>query len=159
MNLLKIIIILTIIHITAYAEVINVDNIIDQAKKQNKQLLVFFHMTYCGACKRMIRDSINNPKIIKQIEKDFIYLDMNINNSKDVIIYKEFKGSVHQFARTFDIYLYPSTIFIGSDCEVKYHLKGYRDTEKFSTVIEYVSTRSYEKMDFDSFIDEKEFNK
>ncbi len=116
-------------------------------------------MTYCGACKRMIKDSLKNPKIIKQIENDFIYLDMNINNSEDIIIHKEFKGSVHKFARTFDIYLYPSTIFIGQDNEVKFHLKGYRDTEKFSTVIEYISTKSYENIDLDSFIDEKEFNK
>jgi len=157
MNILKILILIVSLQVLVSAKVINVDNFINQAKKQDKQVLIFFHMTYCGACKKMIRLSLNNPEIIKQIDKDFIYLDLNINHD-DNIIYKDFKGSIHKFARYLNIHFYPSTIFIGRDNEVKFHLKGYRDKEKFSTVIQYVSTKSYKKMSLDSFIDEKDFN-
>lgn len=157
MNLPKTLILILSLQALLFAKIINVDNITTQAKQQNKQVLIFFHMTNCGACKKMIRLSLNDKKIIQQIDKDFIYLDLNINDD-DNIIYKDFKGSIHKFARSLDIHLYPSTIFIGKDDEVKYHLVGYRDKEKFSTVIEYVSTMSYNKMTLDSFIDEKDFN-
>jgi thioredoxin-related protein len=156
MNLIKIFILTVSLHLISYAELINIDNIANEAKKQNKQLLIFFHMTRCGSCKKMIKNSIENLEIRKQISKDFIYIDMNINND-DIIVYKNFKGSIHNFARSFDIHLYPSTIFIGLDNEVKYHLVGYRDKEVFSTIIEYVSTKSYETMDLELFINEKEF--
>lgn len=158
MNLLKILILIVLFYATSNAKVINVDNLVNEAKKQDKQLLIFFHMTYCPACKRMVRESINSQDIIAQIKSDFIYLDMNINHD-DNIIYKDFKGSIHKFAKEFNIYFYPSTIFIGKDNEVKYNLKGYRNKEKFSTVIQYISTKSYKKMSLDSFIDEKDFNK
>ena len=158
MTPLKLLILALSLQVLVSAKVINVDNVVKQAREQDKQVLIFFHMTYCGACKKMIRVSLKNPDIIKQIDKDFIYLDLNINHD-DNIVYKDFKGSIHQFARSFDVYMYPSTIFIDKESEVKYHLVGYRDKEKFSTVIEYVSTKSYEKMSLDSFISEKDFNK
>jgi len=154
---MKILILTLFLHITAYAELINVDNITAQAKKENKQVLLFFHMTRCGACKEMIKTSIEDAEIRKQIDRDFLYVDMNIN-SKDEVIYKTFKGTVHRFAKSLGINLYPSTIFIDGDNEVKYHLIGYRDKNKFSTVIEYVSTRLYKSMDLESFINEKDFN-
>lgn len=157
MNPIKILILLISLHLISYAEVIDINHISSEAKKQNKQLLIFFHMTRCGSCKKMIKTSIEDLEIKKQIDKDFIYIDMNINNS-DSVVYKNFKGTIHNFARSLNIYLYPTTIFMGMDNEVKYHLAGYRDKEKFSTVIEYVSSKSYKSMDFDSFVNERDFN-
>lgn len=157
MNILKILILLFILHIATYAEVINIDKMAIEAKKQEKQLLIFFHMTRCGACKKMIKTSLHSPEITDQISSGFILIDMNIDDDKSVV-YKNFLGSIHDFARTLNIHLYPSTIFIGADNEVKYHLIGYRDKDKFSTIIEYVSTKSYDSMDLDKFINEKEFN-
>lgn len=157
MNLIKLLTLILLLHVTTYAELINVDNIVAQAKKENKQVLLFFHMVRCGACKEMIKTSIEDADIRKQIDRDFLYVDMNIN-SKDEVVYKNFKGTVHRFAKSLDINLYPSTIFIDGNSEVKYHLVGYRDKDKFSTVIEYVSTKSYKSMDLEAFINEKDFN-
>jgi thioredoxin-related protein len=157
MNLIKILILTLLLHLTAYAELINVDNVAAQAKKENKQVLLFFHMTRCGACKEMIKTSVEDPDIKRQIDRDFLFVDMNIN-SKDEVIYKNFKGSVHRFAKSLDINLYPSSIFVDGNNEVKYHLIGYRDKDKFSRIIEYVSTKSYESMDLEAFINEKDFN-
>lgn len=157
MNLIKILILTIFLHATSNAELINVDNIVAQAKKENKQVLLFFHMIRCGACKEMIKTSIEDAGIRKQIDRDFLYVDMNIN-SKDEVIHKSFKGTVHRFAKSLGIHLYPSVIFIDGDNEVKYHLVGYRDKDKFSTIIEYVSTASYKNMDLESFMNEKDFN-
>lgn len=157
MNLIKLLILIIFLHATSNAELINVDNIVAEAKRENKQVLLFFHMVRCGACKEMIKTSIEDAEIKKQIDRDFLFVDMNIN-SKDEVVYKNFKGTVHRFAKSLDINLYPSTIFIDGNSEVKYHLVGYRDKDKFSTVIEYVSTKSYKSMDLESFINEKDFN-
>ncbi|MBW6489331.1 thioredoxin fold domain-containing protein [Sulfurimonas sp.] len=157
MNLIKILILALFLHVTIYAEPINIDNIVSQAKKENKQVLLFFNMTRCGACKEMIKTSIEDADIRRRIDRDFLYVGMNIN-SKDEVIHKTFKGSVHGFAKSLGINLYPSAIFLGCDNEQKYHLVGYRDKDKFSTIIEYVSTKSYKSMDLESFINEKDFN-
>lgn len=157
MNIVKILILAFLLKATVYAELINVDNIAALAKKDDKQVLLFFHMSRCGACKEMIKTSVEDVDIRRQIDKDFIYVDMCIN-SKDEVIYKNFKGSVHMLAKSLGINLYPSTIFIDGNNEVKYHLVGYRDKNKFSTIIEYVSTKSYKNMDLESFINEKDFN-
>lgn len=157
MNLIKLLILIIFLHDVANAELINVDSVVAQAKKENKQVLLFFHMTRCGACKEMIKTSIEDAGIRKQIDRDFLFVDMNIN-SKDEVIHKSFKGTVHRFAKSLGIDLYPSTIFMDGDNELKYHLVGYRDKDKFSTVIEYVSTKSYKSMDLESFMNEKDFN-
>ena len=157
MNPLKILILIISLHVVVSAKVISINNIIDEAKKQDKQVLIFFHMTYCGACKKMIKNSFNDQEITKQINRDFILVDLNINDN-DSVIHNDFEGSIHRYAKSLNINFYPSNIFIDRDNEVIFNLKGYRDKEKFSTVIEYISTKAYKKMSLESFIDEKDFN-
>jgi len=139
------------------AKTINIDNISNQAKSQNRQLLIFFHMTYCGYCKKMIRTTLNDKRTAQKIEKNFTLLSLNINKN-DSVIYKNFKGSIHDFARSLKINLYPSIIFIGENKEVIGKIEGYRGVESFSTVLEYFSTKSYKTMELDSFINELDFN-
>ncbi|MGB6020250.1 MAG: thioredoxin fold domain-containing protein [Sulfurimonadaceae bacterium] len=157
MNPLKILILIVSLHVIISAKVINIDNIVNDAIRQDRQVLLFFHMTYCGACKKMKRDTIDNPYVNSLINKNFSLIRMNINDD-DTVVYKDFKGSIHQFARSLDVYLYPSTMFIGTDNNIKHHLVGFRDKDKFLTVLDYVITKSYEKMTLDTFINEKDFN-
>lgn len=114
-------------------------------------------MTHCGICKRM-KTYINNDRHVKSvIDKDFTILYLNIDDD-DTVVYKDFKGSIHKFAHTLDVHMYPSTIFISWDNEVKHNVVGYRDRDKFLTILDYINTDSYESMTLQSFIDEKDFN-
>ena len=158
MKLLKILILIIMLHVATYADDINIDNIVSKAVKTNKHVMIFFHMTYCGACKKMKNISIKDNNIQTAIEKDFIYIHVNIDDL-DEYIYKNFEGDNHEFAREMGVSFYPTTIFIDKDSKVAYQLNGYRDANKLLEVIEYVSTKSYLKMRLCDFIDEKEFNK
>jgi len=157
MRLLTLLILIISLQTISSAKVINIDTISNQAASQNRQLMIFFHMTYCGYCKKMIRTTLSDKKTAQKIEKNFTLLSLNINKS-DSIIYKNFKGSIHAFARSLKITLYPSTIFIDESNKVIGKIEGYRGVKSFSTLIEYFSTKSYKTMDLDSFINEIDFN-
>lgn len=157
MKPLKLLILIIFLHVTLSAKVIDLNNIANLALQENKQIMIFFNMTYCGACRKMKNNVLDDTIVKRKISKDFIFVDMNINDD-EIVLYNGFKGKIRNFARKFNIFFYPHIIFMGVDKNVKHHLKGYRDKEKLLTVIEYIGTRSYEKMDLDSFISEKEFN-
>jgi thioredoxin-related protein len=58
----------------------------EQAAKENKKVLVIFHASWCGWCKKM-EASINDPELKKMFEDNYVlaYLDvMEQPNKKDL---------------------------------------------------------------------------
>ncbi len=163
MKLLKIILLSLFIVVFSYAKEkkpidINIDNISIEAKKQSKHTLLFFHMTRCPYCKKMEKFTFRNKDIKKQLEKSFIFVDVNIDDD-DNIKYKNFFDTKKQFAKHLAIRFYPTVIFINDDNTIVYMLKGYRTKNKFNIVLNYIKSLSYLDMSLESYIDELEFNK
>lgn len=136
--------------------IINIDEISKkEANVEKKHSLVFFHMTYCPYCIKMI-DNAFSDKIAKQkMEKDYIFIDVNVDD-EGVIQYKDFHGSKKEFAKSLAIGYYPSVVFIDENNEIVYALKGYRQTETFIHTLDYITSKSYLKTDFAGYLFEKD---
>lgn len=154
MKYIKIILLFLILNISLYGTDLNIDILSKEAKKYNKQLLLFFHMTYCPYCEKMLEENFKDKKFLKEFNKNFILVDINVNDSGN-IIYKEFNGDRSDFAYEYDVRFYPTTKFINDD-KITYSVKGYRNKEKFDLILKYVKTKSYGKMTLEEFIDEVE---
>ncbi len=138
--------------------IVNIDQISKEAKEQKKDVLIFFHMTYCPYCVRMIDNTFSDKVAKKKMEKDFIFVDVNIDD-KDKISYKEFKGSKKEFSKKLSISFYPTVVFIDGSNEIVYALKGYRGIDTFNHVLDYIKTKAYLQTDFAGFLDDMEFSK
>lgn len=133
-----------------FAITLDIDNLSSQAKNKNKKILIFFHMDYCGYCEKMLKENFKNKSILNKINKDFIYVDININD-EDTIVYKNFKGSTLEFARKYKIYFFPTTIFLQNN-KVVYKVKGYRNTIKFDYILKYIKSDVYKNQVLEEFI-------
>ncbi len=129
---------------------INIDNLTAQAKKENKHVIIFFHMTYCPYCERMVDRTFEDKNITLKLKKEYLYVDINVNDDGD-IIYQDFKGDKSEFSEHLDVSLYPTVLFLDSENEVAYTSRGYRETEKFNRILNFISTKSYEDLDFSEF--------
>ncbi len=129
---------------------INIDAMCVEAKKSHKHVLVFLHRPGCSYCNTMIEFTLPDEKIVQKIKKSFILVDIDIKDPGEVI-YDDFKGSKHEFAKTFGYDFYPNSIFIDKNKEIVYEQAGYQDEESFLNILRFVESYSYENMDIEDF--------
>lgn len=132
---------------------ININVIDEDAKKTNKITMVFFHMTHCPYCNRMLEEMYEKEDAMSVINQSFYYVDINIDDDA-IITYNKFKGTAAEFASYYDIKMYPTILFIDHG-RIIYYVHGYRNEEKFNFIMKYVASRSVDKMDLLEFINEE----
>jgi thioredoxin-related protein len=147
---------LFILPLYLYANDINFDTIVKQSSKQNKQVMVFFHMEHCPWCHKMIDVSLSKQDVQDTINKYFTYIDVDIETSGN-ILYKNQTYSKRDFAREFNIYFYPTTLMFDDGIVIK-NINGYRNKNKFTNLIKYIGTKSYKDMTIKEFIANEDFN-
>ena len=132
---------LTIVSIN-FADDINFNNLVLEAKKTNKHILVFLHITGCHYCIKMEEFTFDNEKVEALIKKDFIFVDINIRD-KGIVLFDKFKGNKLKFAKEMGYSMYPSCLFFDQNGELVYDEVGYRDESKFLKTLKEVSAKSY----------------
>ncbi len=150
MNMLKFLFLLLTSITLSVASSINIDKLVIEAKKSHKHVLIFLHKPHCSFCENMIEFTLPDEKIAQKIKKDFIFVDIDISDSEE-IVFDDFNGSKHEFAKSLGFDFYPSSVFIDGEEEVVYGQAGYKDEDKFLKTLRFVESRSYEDMGIDDF--------
>jgi len=132
------------------ADSIDIDKLLGEAKKSRKHVLVFLHKPHCGYCENMILFTLPEDEVAQKIQKSFIFVDIDIADAGEVI-FDDFKGSKHDFAKSLGFNFYPSSVFIDEDEEVVYGQAGYKDEDKYLKILRFVESRSYVNMGLDDF--------
>jgi len=129
---------------------INLNTIIDNTSKKDKQVVVFFHMSNCGYCERMSNQTFQNKEIQNILQKDFVVVDVNIDH-KESIVFDTKRYSKKEFSNIMNVNFFPTVLFFDENYEVTYTVRGYRDNQKFKDILLFIKTKSYESMDFFDF--------
>lgn len=133
------------------SSIIDIDKITQKAKLENKHIVVFFHMEYCPYCIKFNDKTLNDKKIKGKLQKDYIFVDINIDK-EDTIIFKDFKGTQNQFSKSLNVSFFPTVLFVDSSKNIIYKLKGYKEAKTFNQVLDYITSKSYLKSDFNSYL-------
>lgn len=133
------------------SDIIDIDKKIQKAKKQNKELMIFFHIPDCPYCEAMLDGNFKNNSIIKLIEENFILVDIYTANKVD-IVFKNFKGSPKEFAKHVKATAYPATLFMDRNSNIFYSAIGYRNIQEYIHELKYIITKNYKQMPLDEFV-------
>jgi len=154
----KLIILLILLSTFSYGRggVVNIDQIAQEAKNEKKHIILFFHMTHCPYCIRMIDNAFSDTFAKQKMEKNYIYVDVNIDDN-DLIKYKDYQGDKRGFSKNLNIAFYPTVVFIDENNEIVYALKGYRDTTTFNLILDYINEKFYLETDFAGYLTDLEF--
>jgi thioredoxin-related protein len=151
------ILLLTIIGLSnIQAKDVNINELVAKAKKENKQLMFFFHIPKCPYCARMLKKNFKDEKILNEIEKNLILTDI-YTKDKGIITFNDFKGDRKAFAKYIGAVAYPATIFLDNDGKTIHKAIGYRNIGEYISEIKYVTTNSYKTKDLETFTEELEF--
>jgi len=140
-----ILILLTVVSMT-FASDVNLDKLVVEAKKTNKHILVFLHITGCNYCLKMQEWTFDDEKVIAAIKKDFIFVDINVRD-KGLVSFDNMKISKLKFAKEIGYPMYPTCLFFDKNGELVYDEVGYRDEEKFLKTLQLVSSKAYNDLD------------
>jgi len=125
-----------------FANDVELDQLVDEAKKTNKHILVFLHITGCSYCLKMQEWTFDDDKVIEAIKKDFIFVDINVRD-EGLISFDGLKVSKLKFAKEIGYPMYPSCLFFDQNGELVYDEVGYRDENKFLETLKIVSSKDY----------------
>lgn len=136
--------------ITGYSKIIDMDKILNN----NKQVMVFFYMQHCPWCHKMMRESLR-VEDIQKINRYFFYIDIDVEDNSKIIYNKQMISKI-DFAKKFNIYFYPTTLFFENGKKI-YNIKGYQNKVKFRYTTKYIDSKSYKTMDINEFITNENF--
>ena len=129
-----------------FANDIDLDKIVVDAKKTNKHILVFLHITGCTYCLKMQEWTFDDDKVIAAIKKDFLFVDINVKD-EGLVSFDNMKISKLKFAKEIGYPMYPSCLFFDKNGELVYDEVGFRDEVKFLKTLQDVSSKAYNDLD------------
>ena len=136
---------LTVVSMT-FANDIDLDKLVIDAKKTNKHILVFLHITGCTYCLKMQEWTFDDDKVIEALKKDFIFVDINVRD-EGLVSFDNMKISKLKFAKEIGYPMYPSCLFFDQNGELVYDEVGFRDETKFLKTLQDVSSKAYNDID------------
>jgi thioredoxin-related protein len=94
--------------------------------------------------------TLDDDTIKELIKKSFTYVHINISEN-DIVTYKKFKGSGHDFAKHVGYNFYPSSLFLDEHNEMIYAIPGYQEEDKFLNILRYIDTGAYKTTEYKDF--------
>ncbi len=119
------------------------DDIFDLAKKENKDVLLYFHFEGCGSCKVMEQTVFNQPAVYEYFNQQYVSLSVDIKTPEGKPIADRYITGP-----------YPSFIFLNSDGQILHKVADSYDTTGFLEVAQIAKSKtenlSYYKNQFET---------
>ena len=116
-----------------------------KAKKTNKQVLIDFSTGWCGYCKKMDRETFQDPSVIKYIQDNFVAVRIDGDSPRQFTV-DGFTTTEKQITKAqYGVSGYPTFWFLESDGEKIGQNPGYLPASQFIMLLQHVKERKYEK--------------
>lgn len=103
----------------------NWDDILAEAKANDKIIFMDAYATWCGPCKMMSKDVFPQKEVGDYYNANFINVKMDME-----------KGEGPQLARNFNVMAYPTLLFIDGEGEIVHRATGYQNANQFLALAE-----------------------
>ncbi len=130
----------------SFANNVNFDLLIKEAKKTNKHILVYLHISGCPYCNKMEEFTFDDDEVSSAIRKDFIFIDINIKDN-GIVSFEDFTGSKIEFAKLTGYSMYPSSLFFDKDGKLVYDEVGYINEDKYLKTLQLVNSKDYNNIE------------
>lgn len=120
-----------------------------EAAAANKHTIVFFDLSGCPYCARMMSESIEPQRAL--IEPFFDSIALDVKGSREVSLDGTNEMEERELAKKFRVRFTPTIIFLDGDAKPVFRINGFWNPAQFRTALAYVKTKSYKKMKISAF--------
>lgn len=120
-----------------------------EAAAANKHAMVFFDLSGCPYCARMMAESIEPQRAL--IEPYFDSIALDVKGSRPVSLDGSNEMEERQLAQKFRVRFTPTIIFLDAEAKPVFRINGFWNPAQFRIALNYVKTKSYKKMKIAAF--------
>jgi thioredoxin-related protein len=131
--------------------------------KTPKKIMIDIYTDWCGWCKKMDKDTFNEPEIARYINANYYPVKFDAESSASVVFAgKTFEGSnmaggrksPHQLAVAFfngQSIGYPAIAYLTEKLEIIGTVPGYKTPQQIEPLLHYVAESKYQSEAFDKY--------
>jgi thioredoxin-related protein len=116
------------------------DAALNDAAKNKKTVMIYFWADWCPSCRRFNADTLPDKNILNALAASYSVVSASNVHDPD------------NLAQKFQIRAFPTFLFLNHQGELITVLPGAVETKIFALVLEYISSGSYQNIDFDDFV-------
>ena len=124
----------------------------EEAGDADKHLLLFFQLNACPYCAKMLADVFETEPYTSYIQTHFDTIGLNVRGDREVVFNNEITLIEKDLAKQLNVFATPGIIFLNSNNQVVARVDGYRAPERFQGIMEFVSSRAYERMSLNEYM-------
>jgi len=110
-----------------------------QGRDFDKPVFLHFTAPWCKWCKKMKRETYPDPKVVRFMAENFVAVMIDTEK-------------LPSLARKYTVDSLPTLWFLDSQGNGLTSIEGYVGPEKLLRVLEYVSTKAYEEVDYKTWL-------
>lgn len=130
---------------------------ISEAKEANKHFMIFLDFEGCPYCSKMLKESFEEDNATSQfIKKHFDVIELNVKGSREVTWVDGETLAEKDLVGKLKIQFSPTVLFFNQEKEIIARINGYRNKLDFKSIVEFVQSKTYEKMDLNSYLNNLE---
>lgn len=127
------------------------DQGLQQAKQQQKWVLLQFHADWCQDCKRMTAEMQSYSPVSHLLERSFVWVRVAQKGQRQVV-YQGQQISEAELVKRLKVNAYPSLFFLRPDGSKLAEIQGYQSPQDLFQLLRFVSSGAYQKMRLEQFL-------
>jgi len=121
------------------------DDGLARARRARKPIMINFYTDWCVYCKKLDRETLQDPEVAKTLESGFVAIRLNAENGKGRLTYRGKSFSHAEFSRYFGVTAFPSIAFLNDEGEPITMVPGFVPAPQFSVFLNYIRRECYLK--------------
>ncbi len=127
---------------------------VEEAKESDKHVMLFMSLKFCPYCTKMLKENFKeDAKLQSYIEQNFDVIGIDIKGSKEIAINEDLTLTEKEYAAHLKVQYTPTIIFLDQDNNVVVRVNGYRSSQNFKYILDYVKNKEYKKMTLTQYVE------
>jgi len=127
---------------------------VEEAKEKDKHVMLFMTLKFCPYCTKMLHANFEKgTKLQSYIEKNFDVIGIDIKGSKEITLSEEQSFTEKEYAQHLNVQYTPTILFLDQNNKIVVRVNGYRSSENFKYIVEFVKNKEYKNMTLTEYIE------
>jgi predicted bacteriocin transport accessory protein len=127
---------------------------VEEANESNKHVILFMTLKFCPYCTKMLKNNFSEgSKLQPYIKENFDVIGLDIKGSKEIAVNEDLTLTEKEYAKYLNVQYTPTLLFLDQSNKVVVRINGYRSSENFKYILDFVKNKEYKNMKLTEYIE------